>query len=361
MPTRCRSTLAFVIALAIVTPACARGSDAADAAGPSIAFFQDLSVEDPLDLVSPSFLALEAGLAQTAERGVDGVPVLEQFDTRGDPDTALEMARAVAADDRYVAVVAAPFWTMPDDVATVFADAGLPVLSLSDGPRPTAPGLVWRRFVAPAPALADELAARAEASTEGSICVVADGSARADALATAVAQLVGDRAEIRSPDRTDGCDAVVWTGGTSGAVALRTDLPDGTPIIVGDAAKSALYLDEVLPESDGTIAVCPCVEATTATDLRARRFVNGYQAATGLVPGVFAAEGWDIATLLSELAAHDVAPLGDRAAYRAAIETVTEVPGVGGPVDFDAQGEPLGTTATARTSVAAGRRWLPSR
>jgi ABC-type branched-subunit amino acid transport system substrate-binding protein len=106
--------------------------------------------------------------------------------------------------------------------------------------------------------------------------------------------------------------------------------------------------------------VCPCVEATTAIDLRARRFVNGYQAATGLAPGVFAAEGWDIATLLSDLAAHDVAPPGDRAAYRAAIEIVTGVPGVGGPVDFDAQGEPLGATATARTSVAAGRRWLPS-
>lgn len=359
MPTRRRSALALVIALAIVTPACS-GSGPPDAPRPVIAFFQDLSVEDSLDLVSPSFLALEAGLEQTAERGVDGVPILEQFDTRGRPDEALAMAREVADDDRYVAVVAAPFWTMPDGAAAVLADAGLPVLSLSDGPRPTAPGLVWRRFVAPEPALAEGLAAHAETSTEGAICAVSDDSTRADALATAVAALVGDRAEIRPPDLTDGCDAVVWTGGTSGAVALRTDLSDGTPLIVGDAAKTALYLEEALPGSDGTIAVCPCVEATTATDLRARRFVNGYQAATGLAPGVFAAEGWDVAFLLSELAAHDVGPFGDRAAYRAAIETITGVSGVGGPVDFDAQGEPLGAAATARTSVAAGPRWLPS-
>jgi len=359
MPTRHRSTLALVIAFAIVTPACWR-SGFHDATGPRIAFFQDLSVEDPLDLVSPSFLALEAGLEQASERGVDGVPTLEQFDTGGDPGTALEMADAVAADGRYVAVVGAPFWTMPDDVARVFADAGLPVLSLSDAPRPNVPKLVWRRFVAPEPALADELAARAEASTEGWICVVADASVRARELGTEVVERVGARASIRPADRSDGCGAVVWTGGTSGAVTLRHDLPDGTAFIVGDAAKTALYLDEALPVSDGTMAVCPCVEATTVTDLRARRFVNGYQGATGLAPGVFAAEAWDIAYLLSELVAHDVAPPGDRAAYRAAIETVTGVPGVGGPVDFDAEGEPLGTAAAARTSVAAGRRWLPT-
>jgi ABC-type branched-subunit amino acid transport system substrate-binding protein len=360
MPTRRRSALALTIALAVVAPACARGSGSADVAGPTIAFFQDLSVEDPLDLVSPSFLALEAGLELTVERGVDDVPVLEQFDTGGDPDEALAMARTVATDDRYVAVVAAPFWTMPDDVATVFADAGLPVLSLSDGPRPTAPGLVWRRFVAPAPALADELAARAETSTEGSICVMPDDWPRAVALATAVEERVGERASIRTAERSDGCDAVVWTGGTSGAVALRTELPAGTPFIVADAAKTERYLDEALPGSDGTAAVCPCVEATTATDLQARRFVNGYQAATGLAPGVFAAEGWDVAFLLSELAAHDVAPPGDRSGYREAIETVTGVPGVGGRVDFDAEGEPLGAASRAHTSVAAGRRWLSS-
>ena len=359
MPTRRRPTLALVIVLAIASAACSRGSQAADA-GPTIAFFQDLSVEDPLDLVSPSFLALEAGLAQTAERGVDGVPVLEQFDTKGDAATALEMARAVAGDDRYVAVVGAPFWTMPGEVATVFADAGLPVLSLSDGPRPSAPDLVWRRFVAPAPALADGLAARAETATDGSICVISDDSTRADALAGAVADRLADRASIRSADRTEGCGAIVWTGGPSGAVSLRGTMSETTPLIVGDAAKTARYLDEALPGGDGTIAVCPCVEATTATDLRARRFVNGYQAATGLAPGIFGAEGWDVAYLLSELAAHDVAPTGDRAAYRTAIATVTGVPGVGGVVSFDADGEPLGAAAVAHASVAAGRRWLPA-
>jgi branched-chain amino acid transport system substrate-binding protein len=359
MRTRPRLPSVLVIALAVVTTACSGGGEPA-APRPAVAFLQDLSIEDPLNLVSPSFLALEASLELASERGVVDVPVMEQYDTHGDPAAALEIARTVAADDRYVAVVAAPFWTMTDEVGSVFADAGLAVLSLSDGPRPSEPDLVWRRFVAPAPAQANELAALATASTEGTVCVVSDRSARADGLAAAVGERIGTRASIRTPGTIEACGAVVWTGGPSGAAVQRSALPTGTPFFVSDAAKSAVYLDEALPASDGTIAVCPCIEATTATDLRARRFVNGYQAATGLTPGVFAAEGWEVAYLLSELAAHDVESPGDRAAYRAAIDTVTGVPGVGGRVWFDARGEPLGAAGDARASVAAGRRWLPA-
>jgi len=360
MRIRSRRSLALLVALAVVVSACGGGGEPGAAPGPKVAFLQDLSIEDSVGTVSPSFLALEAGLQETADRGVDGVPELEQFDTGGDPSAALDAARTVAADDAYVAVVAAPFWTMPDEVATVLAAAGVPVLSLSDGARPQAADLVWRRFVAPAPAQADALAADAEAATAGSVCVVSDGSARADALEATVGRRLGARADPRTVDAVGDCSVVVWTGGPSGAVTLRAALPADADLIVSDAAKTAAYLDAALPGSDGTLAVCPCVEATTATDLRARRFVNGYQAATGIAPGVFAAEGWDVATLLSELAAHDVGASGDRAAYRAAIAGVTAVPGVGGGIFFDVQGEPIGAAGTARTSVASGRRWLPS-
>ena len=359
MRTRSRSPLALTIALAIVAAACAGPSgEPADPSRPKVAFFQDLSVEDPLDLVSPSFLAMEAGLDQAVAGGIDAVPELVQFDTGGDRAAALESAREVATDDAFVAVVVAPFWTLPDDVAEVFADAGLAVLSLSDGPRPGAPGLVWRRFVAPAPAQAEELAARGEASTGGTVCVIADDTPRAVALAASVQEALGTRAIRRTATSVDGCGAVIWTGGSSGAATLRGAIPR-TPLVVGDAAKTAAYLDAALPGSDGTVAVCPCVDVATATDLSARRFVNGYQATTGLAPGVFAAEGWDVASLLAELAADRVAPAVDRAAYLDAIGTVTAVPGAGGGIAFDALGEPLGDAAKADASEAAGRRWLP--
>jgi ABC-type branched-subunit amino acid transport system substrate-binding protein len=359
MRTPHRSPLALAIALAVAASACTGGAEepAASDARLKVAFFQDLSIEDPLDLVSPSFLALEAGLAQAADGGTRGVPIIVQFDTGGDPVAALESAQTVAADDAYVAVVAAPFWTMPEDVAAVFADAGLPVLSLSDASRPAAPGLVWRRFVAPAPAQADELAARAGAATRGTICVVSDDTIRAEALAPAVGERLGDRAVARTAADVDGCGAVVWTGGPSGAAALRVSLPDERPLLVADAAKTAAYLDEAIPASDGTVAVCPCVDVTIATDLPARRFVNVYQAATGLAPGVFAAEGWDIASLLAGIA--EGSPEAGRAAYLAGVDAVTGVLGPGGPIAFDAQGEPLGASREAHASEAAGRRWLP--
>jgi ABC-type branched-subunit amino acid transport system substrate-binding protein len=350
---------AAVLALATGLSACAgSGGGQADAEPrPKVAFFEDLSIEDPLDLVSPSFLALEAGLSGATGRGVEA-PAPVQFDTGGDPAAALASARLVAADPAFVAVVVAPFWAMPEQVAAVFAEAGLPVIGLSDAPRPRAPDLVWRRLVAPAPAQARTLAARAASSTGDPVCVVAGETPRAVTLAASVAEEVGSRAVLEPGDvRT--CGAVVWTGGPAGAAALVRSLDDEVPFLVGDGAKAAAYLDEALSDSDGTVAVCPCVDVTTATDLAARRFVNGYQAATGLAPGVFAAEGWDVAAILEDVAA-DAADPADRAAYLDAVRSLTWVAGVGGRIRFDARGEPTGASSEARVTVAAGRRWVPA-
>ncbi|HEY7401117.1 MAG TPA: hypothetical protein VH989_09500, partial [Actinomycetota bacterium] len=62
-----------------------------------IAFLQDLSVPDHVDLVSPSFLAFDMMVQRRLEdRGVVGEVV--QFDTAGDETTAIEIAEQVAAD-----------------------------------------------------------------------------------------------------------------------------------------------------------------------------------------------------------------------------------------------------------------------
>ncbi len=357
MPRRSLPILA--VAIAIVVSACAgSGAPVPAAEGPKVAFFQDLSVEDPLDLVSPSFLALEAGLAEGVRRGIEHVPVAVQFDTGGDPLVALELAQTVAADDSYVAIVVAPFWAMPAETATVFATAGLPVLSLSDGALPAVPGLRWRRFVAPAPAQAAELAVRAARSAAGSVCIVDEGTARSQALATAVAERLAGRASPRKVGDTGGCRAVVWTGGPSGAVSIRTSLDPVIPLLVSDAAKAAAYLDAAAPASDGTVAVCPCVDVSTDTSLGSRRFVNAYQAATGLAPGVYAAEGWEIATLLVRLAGDDAVASGGRAGFASAIDALGATQGIAGKVAFDARGDPSGELAAAHATRASGLRWI---
>lgn len=361
MRIRRRSFPILAVALAIMASACSgAGAPKPAVASPKVAFFQDLSLEDPLDLVSPSFLALGAGLADGARGGVGNVPVAVQFDTGGDPLVALELAQTVAADDSYVAIVAAPFWAMSEEVAVVFATAGLPLLSLSDGALPAVPGLVWRRFVAPAPAQAEELSARAARSAVGPVCIVDEGSTRSQALAAAVARRLAGRAAPREAGDTGGCHAVVWTGGPSGAVSIRASLDPAIPLLVSDAAKAAGYLDAANPASDGTVAVCPCLDVSTDTSIEARRFVNVYQAATGLAPGVYAAEGWEVAILLVRLAGDAaVAPRG-RAGFRSAIGALVATGGIAGDVTFDAHGDPTGELATAHATRAAGLRWIVS-
>ena len=122
-----------------------------------IAFFEDLSVPEHVDLVSPSFLALDMVLARRTEGAVAPVEVV-QLDTGGDEATAQDMADDVAADPSFVMAVVAPFWREPAGVARTLAEAGVPTISLSpaspspwtlppnDRP-PGDPGELWRRLV----------------------------------------------------------------------------------------------------------------------------------------------------------------------------------------------------------------------
>ena len=42
---------------------------------------------------------------------------------------------------------------------------------------------------------------------------------------------------------------------------------------------------------------CPCRDVNLTNSDAARRFINAYQSATGLAPGIYAAEAWDAGTL----------------------------------------------------------------
>ena len=100
--------------LSTVVPACS--PSATEDPDVKIAFFQDLSVPDHVDLVSPSFLAFDMVVQRRLEgQGVKAEVV--QFDTRGDAGAAIEMAEEVAAEGSFVLAVAAPFWHEPAEVA----------------------------------------------------------------------------------------------------------------------------------------------------------------------------------------------------------------------------------------------------
>jgi ABC-type branched-subunit amino acid transport system substrate-binding protein len=378
-----RSSSTLLLALACLGfTAC---TPTGDGEGPvaRIAFFQDLSVPDHVDLVSPSFLAFDLALQRRlAGTGVEAEVV--QLDTAGDPATALDMAREVMADPSYVLAVLAPFWHEPGDVARVLAEAGVPTISLSPvsaspwlgSPPPPGEALeLWRRFVpdrtAESALLADIAARRSADGVAQPVCLVRDGSPYGRGLIGQVAADLGDW-PVTSIDAADpeaaagavreiGCPVVVWGGFAPGARSFARALRDadaarGRPVdLAGDAMKT--IVPPTSPAGDGVVVgsvACSCVDVSIGLGLSSRRFVNVFQSEHGLAPGVYAAEAWDAGRLTASTLEASGA---GRASMRAWMRTFTGYEGVARSYAFDDLGELV--DGRPGLFVAAGTRWLP--
>ncbi len=347
-----------------------------------VAFLQDLSIPDHVDLVSPSFLAFDLVVQRRLEgRGV-AVEVV-QFDTGGDVSEAIEIAEQVAEDPSFVLAVAAPFWDEPPEVARLLAEAGVPTISLSQisrspwaapTPPPGAAVELWRRFVpdrgAEASLLAELADLRSPAGAAQPICLVNDGSPYGRGLAGQVAGAAGGSAAsldgsdpVAAADAiaTARCPVVVWSGFPPGARDLARAMREagsarGRPVdLAGDALKTAI--PPTSPAGDGPVVgsvACACVDLSTDIDLRSRRFVNAYQAEHGLTPGVFAAEAWDAGRVTADAVASGAT---ERASMRATLTSLRAYDGIARAYVFDGEGELVG--ASARLFVASGTRWLP--
>lgn len=378
-----RTTLPALLAASLAVTAACSVSTSDEPPPVRIAFFQDLSVPDHVDLVSPSFLALDTVVRRRIEQG-DVAAEVVQFDTGGDAGTAIEMARQVAADPAYVLAVAAPFWYEPPEVARILAEAGVPTISLSPvspspwmtaTPPPGEAASLWRRFVPDrsleARLLADLAARRTAAGDAEPVCVVRDGSPYGEGLAEQVDQGL-DGWPSTSIDGTSpaaaaariaavGCRVVLWTGFPPGARELARAMrlagsARGRPVdLAGDALKTTI--PPTSPVGDGVVVgavACPCADVSTGLALASRRFVNAYQSEHGLTPGIYAAEGWDAGRLV---AAAIVSGAVDRAGMRSAIATLSDHEGVARRYRFDAAGELV--DPDVGVYVAAGTRWLP--
>ena len=373
----------MLLAVACTVFAACTPTGAGEAPVVRVAFFQDLSVPDHVDLVSPSFLAFDLALQRRlAGLGVEAEVV--QLDTGGDAALALDMARDVAADPSYALAIVAPFWHEPADVAQVLADAGVPTISLSpvsaspwlaSAPPPGEALELWRRFVpdrtAEAALLADIAARRSVDGVAQPVCLVRDASPYGRGL---IEEVAGDlegwpvtAVDAADPEaaagavRKAGCPVVVWGGFAPGARsfarALReADAARGRPVdLAGDAMKT--IVPPTSPAGDGVVVgsvACSCADVSIGLRLSSRRFVNVFQSEHGLAPGVYAAEAWDAGRLTA--AAFGTAGT-DRASMRAWMGTFTTHEGVARDYAFD----DLGELADGRPGlfVAAGTRWLP--
>jgi len=299
------------------SPATTRPSASPSAAAPKIAFLQDETIDEPLQHELPALQGLRLALERAADEGTIPGPVeVVDLDTQGDPSTGLALAREVAADPAYVAVVVAPHLNESEAVGRVLDEAGLATIGLSTlGPAGDAWGgrlrLVPRQAVQ-VRALAGYLRTRAASP----LCLVAEGSTPADPLASALASALGSRVveeETVPPDATppDGatahlrdaaCGTVAWAGSSTGAAALRIAMTGAglgaVPLVGSDLVKTETYLTTAGRAGEGTVVSCPCTDLSTSTALRAQVFVHDYQSEFGSPPAPFAAEGWDAGGIL---------------------------------------------------------------
>jgi branched-chain amino acid transport system substrate-binding protein len=356
--------LAVAVFASFATGCSSPGPDVAGAPLVRVAFFQDLSIGSHIDLVSPSFLAFDQAIhAGTA--GSDLRVEVVQFDTQGDDDQAGAFAHQVVLDPSFVLAVIAPFWEEPLEVADILARGGVPTFSLSpesaspwsttspdrmgEAP-PGGPERLWRRFV---PDRGKQAATMAEliprwlpSSEDRPVCLFAEASEAAQELRAAVDGDLSVAIPTEVPEAggleatveqlREGCALTVWFGTPEAAADLRQAASDAALDFRVDLTTDAMK--SVVPTNDPAVGAlaCPCLDVNlTDTDV-ARRFINAYQSATGLAPGVYAAEAWDAGSLAAGALADGVR---DRTQMQAYVGPLRGLGGVGGPVAFDGDGE----------------------
>lgn len=344
-----------------------------------IAFLEDLSTEDSENRVGPAFQGLRLGIDTAALSG--DLPVQVEVvgeDTQGDPATAAEIAQEVAADPTFVAVVVAPFFDETESVGAVLDDAGIPTISLST----IAVGLsangwtTWLRAVADQAEQAAALTRliRGLPATRRGVCVLGDGGVASNGLVHRVAGALAPMAVLDltvlpeeaasgsfvSEVETSACGVAFW-GGFSGEAAtiwLRLTSAGLQKVVLlgADGTKDPAYLEATGRAGEGTIVSCPCADLSTSTRLADQRFIQNYQAEHGTPPGIYAAEGWDVARMLV-------------AAFRAGATTradlATAMPGLSGFTGlantylFQADGDLAPEAAAVRFFRDEGGRWIP--
>jgi branched-chain amino acid transport system substrate-binding protein len=332
----------------------------------TVAYLQDGSVPDDLEVVAPAQLAIRLALLEAVERGdlPPGSDVVS-YDIGGGPAEALGVARIIAANPAIAAAVEAPLTRVWSTVREELAASGMPVLSLSGLQASPARG-GWLRMVASVEHEADLIAGHLAGHRR--VCLMSTGStAFAAEMVGALAAALGHRrgvtasvidGRIGAVDRilTARCRVVTWPGPSAGAAWLRAALDreglSRVPVVVLDPGRTVSLLEALAFTEGRTKAFCACLDISTSAKRDAITLLHGFQAAFGIELGPFGVEGWDAGTLIVESAGEGPS----RASVATALDALTSFSGLAGTYRFEGDGER--TDAPVYAYRATGARWL---
>jgi ABC-type branched-subunit amino acid transport system substrate-binding protein len=346
------------------SPTIAETSASPPPAPVTVAYLQDGSVPDELEVIAPAQLAIRLALLEAVQRGdlPPGSDVVA-FDIGQSPAVALGVAREIVANPAVTVAVEAPLTHLSSTARDLLLDSGMPILSLS-GLRGSPTGGVWRRMVASVEREAD-LVAR-PLTHHRRVCLMVGSTAFSAEMVPVLETSLGERRSVTvsvieerhgAVGRILGarCRVVAWSGPAAGAASLRTALDRQglrLPLAVFDPARTVSFLEATASTEGRTKAFCACLDISTSDEPDAITLLHGFQANFGIELGPFGVEGWDTGTLIVESA-------GDRpsrASLAAALDTLTSFRGLAGTYRFDEDGERW--DAPVYSYRATGARWL---
>lgn len=326
--------LAAIAVLGMVAAACSKKTESSSGSGGTstknvkIAFFGALSGDYKL-LVIHGEQAAQLAFDQANAGKFGKLPVkitLLPEDTQGSGDQAVPLADKVVNDPSVVAIIGPAFSGESAAVGDRFDQAGIPFItpSATDDALATHGWTHWFRGVGNNSDEAKPSAAYIQNVIKPNCTFVAsDGSAYGHGLAAIAQQVLSDNGLSVKPEeqvqpgqkdysalvtkiQASGCKALFYGGYSPEAGLIRKQMTDaglkGVTMIGGDGIKDDTFLSAAGSAGEGTISACPCVSpsdlaqgASNADQIN--QFIADYKAKFGEDPGIYAAEGWDIAQL----------------------------------------------------------------
>lgn len=323
-------TVAVLAVLAIVATACSKKSDTSTAATSGsggekptvkIGFIGALSGDYKL-LVVGAYNAAQMAFDQANAAGTMPVTVeLVPFDSQGSGDIAAPLVDQIVGDTSFVGVIGPAFSGESAAVGDKLDQAGIPFItdSATDDALSQNGWTHWFRALGRnsdmGPPAADYIA-KVGGATEA--CASSDGSPYGLGLKDVAVQefktlgvdvVLNEDVEAGGKDYTalvqkikdSGCTGFFYGGYSPEAGLIRKQMTEaglGDVLMVGgDGIKDDTFITTAGKASEGTISSCTCADISASTDPAAVQFISDYTAKFGDAPGIYAAEGYDIAQI----------------------------------------------------------------
>lgn len=295
------------------------GSGNGGATTVKIGFMGDLTGPNA-NIVIPPFQGATLAIDEYNAKNPDTKIELVKYDSKGDGDTAKNLAQQAVQNDKVVALIGPAFSGESTTAHPIFEEAGIPTVS----PSATRVDLAaqgwkfWHRVVAndgvQGPAAAKFLS---QAGSVKKMFVIEEGDDYSTGLSKAVqdqlkadgVQVSVDRIDAQASDfsstvnkiRTFAPGAIFHAGYYSAAAKVLKQLRDSgitVPWMSGDGSlDNALATQAGQQQAESAYVSCPCLFATASDDATVQSFTNNYKQKFNQDPAVYSTEGYDAATV----------------------------------------------------------------